>query len=119
MCLQLIMTAWLPTFGLSQMDAEKRKTLRDLLRKMSKTGFIETLEFICRKRSVHYAEILNYNLENEIVKSRATVTLIIRNLVKMSLIERSVLDSRPVRTIYEPTEKGLKLIRHLQEIQRL
>jgi len=101
------------------MNVDKREALRVLLRKMAKTGFVETLEFVCKKGSVHYAEILNYNLENKIVQSRATVTIIIRNMSKMGLIKRTVMDSRPVRTIYEPTEKGLKLMRHLQDIQRL
>lgn len=47
-----------------------RKAFTDLLRKMSKKGFYETLEFVCEKGSVHYAEILKYDLENRIVQSR-------------------------------------------------
>jgi len=101
------------------MNRDKRKDITDLLRKMSKKGFFETLEFVCEQGSVHYAEILKYDLNNGVVKSRATVTLIARSLSKMNLIKRTVMDSRPIRTIYQPTEKGLKLLRHLQEMQQL
>ncbi|MEM3759599.1 MAG: winged helix-turn-helix transcriptional regulator [Candidatus Bathyarchaeia archaeon] len=101
------------------MQKDKKNNFLPVLRKMSKKGFYETLKFVCEKGSVHYAEILKYNLENNIVQSRATVTLIVRNLSKMGLIQRTVIDSRPVRTIYKPSPKGLKLLTHLQEIEKL
>jgi DNA-binding HxlR family transcriptional regulator len=68
---------------------------------------------------VHYAEILDYDLKNAFVKSRATVTLIVRNLATLALIKRTVVDSRPVRTVYQPTEKGQKLLRLLQAMEQL
>jgi len=101
------------------MSGEKHREFLAVLRKMSKKGFYETLKFVCEKGSVHYAEILKHDLENHIVQSRATVTLIVRNLSKINLIKRTVMDSRPVRTVYQPTEKGSKLLRHLQEIEKL
>ncbi|MEM3458963.1 MAG: winged helix-turn-helix transcriptional regulator [Candidatus Bathyarchaeia archaeon] len=101
------------------MQKDKKNNFLTVLRKMSKKGFYETLKFVCEKGAVHYAEILKYNLENNIVQSRATVTLIVRNLSKMGLIQRTVIDSRPVRTIYKPSSKGLKLLTHLQEIEKL
>ena len=101
------------------MEKDKRKGLANLLRKMSKKGFYETLIFICEKGSVHYADILDYNLSNRIVQSRATVTLTIRGLTRLELIKRTVIDSRPVRTIYQPTEKGQKLLQHLHAIEQL
>jgi DNA-binding HxlR family transcriptional regulator len=93
--------------------------LAEILRKMSKKGYYETLSFICQKGSVHYSEILDYGLNTPIVESRATVTLIVRNLTAMELIKRSIVDARPVRTIYQPTEKGQKLLEHLQAIEQL
>jgi len=113
------MTAPIPKYGQEQMHRDNRKAFTDLLRKMSKKGFYETLEFVCEKGSVHYAEILRYDLENHIVQSRATVTLIIRGLSKINLIKRTVMDSRPIRTLYQPTEKGLKILGHLQEMEQL
>jgi DNA-binding HxlR family transcriptional regulator len=98
---------------------EKRESLSNLLRKMSKKGYYETLSFICQKGSAHYAEILDYNLKNAVVKSRATVTLIVRNLAALALIKRTIVDSRPIRTVYQPTEKGQKLLRLLQAMEQL
>lgn len=85
---------------------------------MSKKGYYETLSFICQKGSVHYSEILDYGLNTPIVESRATVTLIVRNLTAMGLIKRSIIDARPVRTIYQPTEKGQKLLEYLRAIEQ-
>jgi DNA-binding HxlR family transcriptional regulator len=68
---------------------------------------------------VHYTEILDYDLNTSVVASRATVTLIIRNLTALGLIKRSIVDSRPVRTVYQPTEKGQKLLEHLRAIEQL
>ncbi|MCW4019129.1 MAG: winged helix-turn-helix transcriptional regulator [Candidatus Bathyarchaeota archaeon] len=98
---------------------KEKPILAHLLRKMSKKGYYETLCFICQKGSVHYAEILDYNLKTPIVESRATVTLIIRNLTTLGLIRRSIVDSRPIRTIYQPTEKGKKLLDHLRAMEQL
>jgi DNA-binding HxlR family transcriptional regulator len=101
------------------MEKSKRSDFMDILRRMSKKGFYETLEFVSEKGSVHYGEILKYDLENHIVQSRATVTLIVRGLSNMKILKRTVMDTRPIRTIYQPTEKGLKLLKHLKEIEKL
>jgi DNA-binding HxlR family transcriptional regulator len=101
------------------MEKNKRSDFAEALRKMSKKGFYETLEFVCERRSVHYGEILKYDLENRVVQSRATVTLIVRGLSNLKLIKRTIMDTRPIRTVYQPTEKGLKLLKHLKEIERL
>jgi DNA-binding HxlR family transcriptional regulator len=98
---------------------KNKPDLAELLRKMSKKGYYETLSFICQKGSVHYAEILDYDLKTPIVESRATVTLIVRNLTALGLIKRSIVDSRPIRTVYQPTEKGQKLLEHLHAIEQL
>jgi DNA-binding HxlR family transcriptional regulator len=96
-----------------------KPSLAELLRKMSKKGYYETLSYICQKGSVHYSEILDYGLNTPIVESRATITLIVRNLTALGLIKRSIVDARPVRTIYQPTEKGQKLLECLHTIGQL
>ena len=101
------------------MEKSKRSDFMETLRKMSKKGFFETLEFVCGKGSAHYGEILKHDLENNIVQSRATVTLVVRGLSNMELIKRTVMDTRPIRTVYRPTEKGLKLLKYLKEIEKL
>jgi len=113
------MEALIPNHGKEQMKDDKRSAFLTVLRKMSKKGFFETLEFVCEKGPVHYSEILKHDVEKSVVESRATVTLIVRGLSKMNLIKRTVVDSRPVRTTYQPTAKGLKLLQLLKEIEKL
>ena len=99
------------------MDKESRKVLLITLRKMSKKGYYETLEYICKNESVHYADVMKFAIEGKIVESRATVTLIVRGLLKLNLIERTVIDSAPVRTVYKATKMGIEVFRLLQEIE--
>lgn len=99
------------------MDKDKRNAFLETMRKLSKKGFYETLEYISCKEPLHYADILKYALEKNVVKSRATVTLIVRGLLKMGLIERTVLDSRPVRTVYRVTKKGSKVLELMKQIE--
>lgn len=96
-----------------------KRNLANLLRKMSKKGYYETLDFICQKEPAHYAEILDYDLKTKVVESKATVTLIVRNLTTLGLIKRSIVDSRPIRTVYKPTERGQKLLDYLRAIEEL
>lgn len=98
---------------------KNKPSLADLLRKMSKKGYYQTLKFISQKGSAHYAEILDYNLKTPIVESRATVTLTVRNLTALGLIKRTIVDARPIRTVYKPTEKGQKLLGYLQAIEEI
>ena len=60
---------------------------------------------------------MKFAIEGKIVESRATVTLIVRGLLKLNLIERTVMDSAPVRTVYKATKIGLEVLRLLQEIE--
>jgi DNA-binding HxlR family transcriptional regulator len=99
------------------MNKESRGAFLSTLRKMSKKGFYETLEYICKNESVHYADIMKVLIESKVVESRATVTLIVRGLLKLNLVERTVMDSRPVRTVYKSTEMGSEVLQLLQKIE--
>jgi DNA-binding HxlR family transcriptional regulator len=99
------------------MDKDKRNAFLETMRKLSKKGFYGTLEYVSCNEPLHYADILKFALEKHIVESRATVTLIVRGLLKMDLIERTVLDSRPVRTVYRVTQKGSKVLELMQQIE--
>lgn len=101
------------------MDKESRKVFLSTLRKMSKKGYYEILEYISKNESVHYADVMKFAIEGNIVESRATVTLIVRGLLKLNLIERTVIDSAPVRTIYKTTMMGLEVLRLLREIENV
>lgn len=99
------------------MDKDKRNAFLETIRKLSKKGFYETLEHLSINEPLHYADILEFALEKRVVESRATVTLIVRGLLQMGLIERTVLDTRPVRTVYKVTEKGSKVLELMQQIE--
>jgi DNA-binding HxlR family transcriptional regulator len=99
------------------MVTEKRKAFLNLLRKMSKKGHYETLEFIAAEEPVHYSEILHFDMTSEVVKTRSSVIIIVRNLLKMGLLERQVIDSQPVRTQYRLSEKGLKILDCLNKME--
>lgn len=101
------------------MDRKKREAFLNLMKKMSKKGSYDILEYVSEKGSLHYGEIMSFALDNHVVQSRATVTLVVRNLSKLGLLKRTVIDSRPVRTVYEHTENGQKVLKHFQEMEKL
>jgi len=97
---------------------QKDIALTNILRKMSKKGFYETLKFI-GENPAHYADILSYALKNKIVKSRATVTVILNTLTSLELTKRTLVDAKPIRTRYEVTEKGMKLLQLLRQMEQV
>ena len=91
----------------------------NLLRTMSRRGFFETLEFIAQNQPVNYSTIKEYDTKNRIVASRGSVTKIISCLGEIGAIKRTVIDSKPIRTLYAATEKGHRLLSKLQEIREI
>jgi DNA-binding HxlR family transcriptional regulator len=96
---------------------DKERVSHKNLRKMTKKGYIEILEYICKNQPVHYIDIMNFGLTGKVVESRATVTIIMRELLKLNLVERTIVDAQPIRTVYKPTTKGEHILKLLQEIE--
>lgn len=88
------------------------------LRMMSKKGFYETLKHVKKRRSIHYNEVLNYAIDNKIVSSKASITIILNGLTNLGLLERKVTDDRPIRTLYSLTKDGEKILSKLSELQK-
>ncbi len=86
---------------------------------MSKKGFYEILNSINEKESVHYNEVLRYALDKKIVDSRASVTIILNGLTNLGLLERTVIDTRPIRTNYRLSKKGHHIIKWLKELEAI
>jgi len=84
---------------------------------MSKKGFYDVLSYVCEKKSVHYNEVLRYVLDRRIVDSRASVTIILNGLTKLGLLERTVTDTRPIRTKYQVSKTGHQIIKNLKELE--
>ncbi len=89
------------------------------LRKMSKKGFYEVLNYIHEKKSVHYNEVLRHVLDKKIVDSRASVTIILNGLTSLGLLERTVTDTRPIRTSYQVSKTGHHIIKNLKELESI
>jgi DNA-binding HxlR family transcriptional regulator len=100
-------------------DNLRREEFLRLLRKLSKKGFYDALLFIKSKGTVHYAEVLDYCMKNRVVDSRATVTIVLNGLTDLGLVNRMVSQTRPVRTSYQLTEKGKKILEYLEKIESI
>ena len=91
---------------------------RTFLRKMSKKGFFEVLDFMGDKDWLHYSEILEHCMIKRIVDSRATVTTIVNGLTDLGLLDRKVTATRPVRTQYKLSNIGSGALNHLNTLRK-
>ncbi|CUR51361.1 protein of unknown function [Nitrosotalea devaniterrae] len=99
------------------MSPIQRKDFLVFLRKMSKKGFYEVLNYVYEKKSVHYNEVLNYVLDKKIVDSRASVTIALNGLTNLGLLERTVTNARPIRTNYQVSKTGHQIIKNLRDLE--
>lgn len=86
---------------------------------MSKKGFYDTLEYVRDNEGVHYNEVLRHAFDKKLVDSRASVTIILNGLTDLGLLERNVTNTRPIRTTYTISKKGLSVIKSLKEMEVL
>lgn len=101
------------------MSQAQRPDLLVFLRKMSKKGFYEILNYVDEKKNVHYNEVLRHAIDKKIVDSRASITIILNGLTNLGLLERTVVDTRPVRTNYKVSKRGHYVIKNLRELEVL
>lgn len=90
-----------------------------VVRKLFRKGYIETLLFIHEKGKVRFADIRKFCLENDVVQSRGTVSHIVRGLTDMKLIERRIVATRPIKTFYNVSEQGKKIVEHLKAVKQM
>jgi DNA-binding HxlR family transcriptional regulator len=55
----------------------------------------------------------------EVTRSRSALALALRELQEEGLVEKEVLDARPVQTGYSLTGLGMEVAGHLSEVKRL
>jgi DNA-binding HxlR family transcriptional regulator len=84
---------------------------------MSKKGFYEILKHIGEVGNMHYNEVLRYAFDRKIVRSRASITIILNSLTSMGLLERAVIDSKPIRTSYKISKRGKNILDHLRDVE--
>lgn len=68
---------------------------------------------------MHYNDVLQYAIDARIIKSRASATTILNDLTDYGLIDRVVVQTRPIRTQYKVNETGLNVLKHLEEIEKI
>ena len=85
------------------------------LRFLFKKGRIELLFYLSIKKSIRHSEILEQNF----VRSRSSVSIMLTELEKNKLIKRRVISTKPPQTRYEITEAGQKVVQNLREIEKI
>jgi DNA-binding HxlR family transcriptional regulator len=74
---------------------------------------IQILLYLLKKGEVRHSEL------SEIVNSRGTLSLSLKDLVEEGLIQRRVLDTKPIQSHYSLTEKGALVAKEMHEIKIL
>ena len=77
-------------------------------------AIIKILLYLFETNDARYSELLD-----EVIQSRSTLALSLRDLQDDQLIERRVLASRPVQTRYTLTSEGKKVAEHLSTVKKL
>ncbi len=101
------------------MGDKESHDLNSVLRILKKKGFYEILLFIKKKECVGYNQILRH-VETQKIASRAAMNTAVTRFEDLGLLDKAVSsDNRPIRTYYTVNERGLSIIRHLQEIEKI
>ncbi len=74
---------------------------------------VKSLLLLFEKGEVRYSELLS------LIKSRATLGVSLRDLEQEGLIQRRVVDSKPIKSFYSLTEKGADVAKALQQVNIL
>ena len=100
-------------------DVKVRKYgIAKILRILATKGTLETLLYISKNENVGYNSILRHVTSNKIVTSRASVNSTITKLTDLGLLERTIIQDRPIRTGYTISQKGDLVIKHLDGIEQ-
>jgi DNA-binding HxlR family transcriptional regulator len=67
--------------------------------------------FLCEKGEVRHAEL------SELIVSRGTLSLSLKDLEEEGLVQRKIIDSKPIQSLYSLTEKGLLIAKQLTEVK--
>jgi len=78
------------------------------------TATIKILLYFFDRGDARYSKLME-----EVIHSRSTLALALRDLQEEQLIEREVMDTRPVQTRYSLTGYGEEVAEHLSAIRNL
>lgn len=86
---------------------------------MSKKGFYEILNYVKEAKSVQYSQVLEHALDQKIVDSEASVTIILNGLTNLGMLEKTVSSNTPLRTHYNVGKNGNLILNHFKELETL
>lgn len=78
-----------------------------------KTPTIRILLCLYQKGETRHAQL------SKLTVSRGTLSLSLRELEEEGLVQRKILDTKPLQSNYSLTEKGKAIAKQLSEIERL
>lgn len=87
------------------------------LRLMSKKGFYQILNMIESKKKMGYGEVLKEAKKNKIVKSEASITIVLNALTSLELLQRQI-NQKPIRTFYSLTADGKQILKILKTLEK-
>lgn len=70
------------------------------------------LSFLYEKGEVRYTKLA------EMIPSRGTLSLNLRQLEQEGLVQRNIVTTKPIHALYSLTEKGKKVAGHLEEVRK-
>lgn len=72
----------------------------------------QILFFLHDRKEVRYSELA------ELIKSRGTLSLNLKHLEQEGLIERRVIATKPIQSLYSLTNRGSKIARRLLDVRK-
>ena len=90
---------------------------RNFLKMVARNGFLEILTYINKNSNSRYGEIHRFAKSNKIVKSQASITIILNGLVDLGLVDRNVVNGKPPRTAYSINKMGRSVLRKLNNFK--
>ena len=100
------------------MYKRKYENLVIMLRMLAKKGVYDILLYIKNHDRLHYNDILNYAIDNHIIKSRSSITVILNFFTDHDLLDKDI-ETRPIRTCYSINEKGRKMLECVNDIKKI
>jgi DNA-binding HxlR family transcriptional regulator len=77
------------------------------------TPSVQILLFLYEKGEVRYTELAN------LIASRGTLSLNLKELDEDGLIQRRVVTTKPIQTHYSLTDKGREIAIHFEKIKKM
>lgn len=101
------------------MNEQRRHDITAALRMFARKGTYSVFLYIRNHDYVYYNDMMRHALEAHLINTRSSITTILNDLVHYELLDKTVLHTSPPRTQYSVNEKGRKIIKHLEEIEKI